>query len=108
VIEDYQEAAAELKAVASPIRLAVLAAFEQGYRSPQEVFLLLNREDPQMNLALVGYHVGVLKKHHLIVETHTEKVRGATKHIYKVLPVGRMLLKVAEQLGDADDDALAP
>lgn len=98
MIAEYTAAAEELKAVAHPLRLAILATFSEGHRSPQEVFIVLNREDPQLNLSLVSYHIGILRKQALIVETGTEKVRGATKHLYKVLPMGKTLLQVADKL----------
>lgn len=98
MIDQYAVPAKELKAVAHPIRLAILAAFEAGYRSPMEVFMVLNRTDPQLNLALVSYHTQILREQRMIKEVATEKVRGATRHIYKVMPVGTMLLQVADTL----------
>lgn len=98
MIARYERAAKELKAVAHPLRLAVLAEFSGGRESPQEVFIVLNRFDPQLNLSLVSYHTGILKRQGLIREVDTRKVRGATKHIYRVTQQGSMLLQVADQL----------
>lgn len=100
MIARYEGAARELKAVAHPLRLAILAAFEKGHNSPHEAFIVLNRTDPQLNLSLVSYHVTELRKAGLVAETETLKVRGATKHVYKVLPSGRKLLQVADTLRD--------
>lgn len=100
MIERYALAATELKAVAHPLRLAILSAVALGHESPMEVFRLLSEADPQLNLSLVSYHTTILKNQGLIEEIGTIKVRGATKHIIRITAHGSMLLQIADGLCD--------
>jgi DNA-binding transcriptional ArsR family regulator len=104
LIRRYERPANSLKAVAHPVRLAVLKAFSEGHTSPQEAFIALSRTDAAINLAVVSYHVTLLKEAGMVELARTEKVRGATKHVYRVTKRGKLMLRLVDDL--CDDDPL--
>lgn len=67
-----------LKALAHPLRVAILDLMNTGEWSPNELKKALNE-----GLSQVSYHIKVLKDFEMIELTRTEPRRGAVEHFYK-------------------------
>jgi DNA-binding transcriptional ArsR family regulator len=67
-----------LKALAHPLRVAILDLMNAGEWSPNELKKALDE-----GLSQVSYHIKVLKDFEMIELTRTEPRRGAVEHFYK-------------------------
>lgn len=67
-----------LKALAHPLRVAILDLMNAGEWSPNELKKALNE-----GLSQVSYHIKVLKDFGMIELTRTEPRRGAVEHFYR-------------------------
>jgi DNA-binding transcriptional ArsR family regulator len=67
-----------LKALAHPLRVAILDLMSTGEWSPNELKKALNE-----GLSQVSYHVKVLKDFEMVEMTRTEPRRGAVEHFYR-------------------------
>jgi DNA-binding transcriptional ArsR family regulator len=67
-----------LKALAHPLRVAILDLMNAGEWSPNEPKKALNE-----GLSQVSYHIKVLKDFGMIEMTRTEPRRGAVEHFYR-------------------------
>jgi DNA-binding transcriptional ArsR family regulator len=68
------------KALAHPVRIAILAALNKRVMSPSS---FAKRFDEK--LGNVSYHFRVLQKYELIEEVETRPVRGAVEHFYRAV-----------------------
>lgn len=71
-----------LASLAHPVRRAALEAIATAPASPSEIAEQIGAE-----LGVVSYHVRFLADAGLIRIHHTEPVRGAMKHVYKLASV---------------------
>jgi DNA-binding transcriptional ArsR family regulator len=69
-----------LKALAHPLRVAILDLMNTGEWSPNELKKALDE-----GLSQVSYHIKVLSDYELIEMTRTEPRRGAVEHFYRAV-----------------------
>jgi DNA-binding transcriptional ArsR family regulator len=74
-----------VRAVAHPLRIAILKILHGRKASPNEISLLLRKP-----LGNVTYHIDVLRKNDAIEEVDRQKKRGATEHFYTTTPRSTM------------------
>lgn len=87
----YERIADELKALAHPLRLAILACIAGGLEEPVVVWRTLVQREEELQLALVAYHVQKLLAGGLIRLARTDRSGGVERHFYKVSARGRHL-----------------
>lgn len=70
------------KVFSHPLRAALLASLNEHPGSPHDLMQRLAAKGEDQSLNLIAYHVRVLHRYNAIQLIDTERVRGATKHIY--------------------------
>jgi DNA-binding transcriptional ArsR family regulator len=73
--------AAVARALANPLRIAILDLLEEHVLSPKEL-----AKELDISLQLASYHVRLLSEHRLIELERTEQRRGALQHFYRSAP----------------------
>lgn len=87
----YERIAEELKALAHPLRLSILACIAGGLEEPVVVWRTLVKREDELQLALVAYHVQKLLAGGLIRLARTERSGAVERHFYTLSARGRHL-----------------
>lgn len=91
------ELAAQLSAVAHPVRLQILRELRGPgvrTRSPKQL-----ADGLGVPLGRLAYHVRELLRAEMVVLVRTEPRRGAMEHFYQLTPAARVRLRQLKQVG---------
>lgn len=92
----YDRIATELKAMAHPLRLRILSCVAEDLQEPMVVWRHLLESEPQLQIALVSYHIAKLREAGLIRLLRTEPAGNFKRHFYVLSPRGRHLAEALE------------